>query len=110
MRRRVGFARAIVLEPETLLFDEPTAALDPVMVSVINGVIGDLVRRLRATMVMVTHDLSTARAVGDRIALLFGGKICADAPADKFFSLEQPEVRQFVEGQVEGPLTREQLA
>lgn len=110
MRRRVGFARAIVLEPEVLLFDEPTAGLDPVMVTVVNRVIVDLARRLRATTVMVTHDLRSARAVGERIAFLFRGRITADAPADRFAALDQPEVRQFVDGRAEGPLSVDEPA
>lgn len=104
MRRRVGFARAIALSPEILLFDEPTAGLDPVMVTAIAQVITSLHRDLGATTVMVTHDLQSARKVADRVALLFGGKIVASAKTEDFFSLEHPAVRQLVRGSLEGPI------
>ncbi|MHB8874797.1 MAG: ABC transporter ATP-binding protein [Myxococcaceae bacterium] len=109
MRRRVGFARAIALEPEILLFDEPTAGLDIVTVTIINEVIRGLTERLNPTAVMVTHDLASARKLGDRIALLFGGKIIADAPVQRFFQLDHPAVRQLVEGRAEGPLTEPEM-
>jgi phospholipid/cholesterol/gamma-HCH transport system ATP-binding protein len=105
MRRRAGFARAIALEPRTMLFDEPTAGLDPIMVTVMVQVIRSLTTRLRCTTVLVTHDLRTARGVADRIALLANGRIVVDAPADAFAHLTQPEVQQFVEGRPDGPLT-----
>jgi len=104
MRRRVGFARAIALEPDILLFDEPTAGLDPVMVTVVDELVLDLRRRLRTTTVMTTHDLASARAVASRVVLLFRGRIVADAPVERFFDLPHPAVRQFVEGSLQGPL------
>lgn len=104
MRRRAGFARAIALEPDILLFDEPTAGLDPMLISVIDEVISDLARRPGTTTVMVTHDLVSAKRVGTRAALLFHGKVVADAPVDLFFQLPDPAVRQFIEGKTEGPL------
>jgi phospholipid/cholesterol/gamma-HCH transport system ATP-binding protein len=104
MRRRVGFARAIALEPEILLFDEPTAALDPVMVTVLNEVIRGLTRTLGCTTVLVTHDLPSARAVAGRMALLFKGRILAEAATERFFDLPAPEVQQFVHGRAEGPI------
>ncbi|MEN9798965.1 MAG: hypothetical protein RL653_2661 [Pseudomonadota bacterium] len=104
MRRRVGFARAIALEPDILLFDEPTAGLDPVMVTVVDELVVDLRRRLQTTSVVTTHDLSSARAVASRVVLLFRGKLVADAPADRFFDLPHPAVQQFVHGSLEGPL------
>ncbi|MGA9521036.1 MAG: ATP-binding cassette domain-containing protein [Myxococcaceae bacterium] len=105
MRRRVGFARAIALEPEILLFDEPTAGLDPVLVTVMSTLIRELHLKLRATTVVVTHDLSSVRLLADRVALLFRGRIVTSAPTDAFFALEHPMVRQFVEARAEGPLT-----
>ncbi len=110
MRRRVGFARAIALDPEILLFDEPTAALDPVMVTIIDQVIVDLRRRLKATTVLVTHELRTARDIGDRFGLLIDGRLVADDIPERFEASRQPEVRQFLEGRLEGPLWREELA
>jgi phospholipid/cholesterol/gamma-HCH transport system ATP-binding protein len=104
MRRRVGFARAIALEPQILIFDEPTAGLDPVMVTVINQVISGLSHRSQTTAVTSTHDLNTARAVADRVVLVAKGELVADAPAPEFFSLDHPAVRQLLEGRPSGPL------
>lgn len=104
MRRRVGLARAITMQPEVLLFDEPTAGLDPMLVTVIDRLIRDLGRALAITTITVTHDLRTARTVGQRIALLSRGVLVADAPAESFFELDHPGVRQLVAGDPEGPL------
>jgi phospholipid/cholesterol/gamma-HCH transport system ATP-binding protein len=107
MRRRVGFARAIAHEPEILLFDEPNTGLDPIMTDVIDESILEMRRRLRATIVTITHNIPSARKIGDRIALLFGGKILFQAPPVEFLKSDDPAVRQFVEGTAEGPLTVE---
>ena len=90
MRRRVGLARAITMQPEVLLFDEPTAGLDPMLVTVIDRLIRDLSRALAITTITVTHDLRTARTVGQRIALLSRGVLVADAPADRSSSSITP--------------------
>jgi phospholipid/cholesterol/gamma-HCH transport system ATP-binding protein len=74
------------------------------MVTVVDELVLDLRRRLRTTTVMTTHDLSSARAVASRVVLLFRGQVVADAPADRFFDLPHPAVRQFVEGSLHGPL------
>jgi len=107
MRRRVGFARAIAREPEILLFDEPNTGLDPIMTDVIDESILEMRRRLRASIVTITHNIPSARKIGDRIALLFGGKILFQAPPAEFLKSDNPAVRQFVEGTAEGPLTVE---
>ena len=105
MRRRVGFARAIALEPEILLFDEPTTGLDPVMTAVIDEVIQGLQRTLGSTSITITHDLSSAFRIADRVALLHAGKIRAVAAPEAFRALEDPMIRQFLEGRADGPLT-----
>src|SRR5215471_17549047 len=107
MRRRVGFARAIAHEPEILLFDEPNTGLDPIMTDVIDDSILEMRQRLRASIVTITHNIPSARKIGDRIALLFGGKILFQAPPAEFLKSDNPAVRQFVEGTAEGPLTVE---
>ena len=105
MRRRVGFARAIAQQPEILLFDEPTTGLDPITTAQINEVIKELNDQLKTTTVTITHDMEGAYTVGDRIAMLYKGKIIADAPPSEFKQLEDPRVQQFLHGQAHGPLT-----
>lgn len=107
MRRRVGFARAIAHEPDILLFDEPNTGLDPIMTDVIDEVILNMREKLTATIVTITHHMPSAKKIGDRIALLYGGKIIFQAPPDEFLSSQDPAVRQFVQGSAEGPLTPE---
>jgi phospholipid/cholesterol/gamma-HCH transport system ATP-binding protein len=105
MRRRVGFARAIAHEPEILLFDEPNTGLDPIMTDIIDEVILEMREKTHATIVTITHNMPSAQKIGDRIALLFGGKILFQAAPDEFLKSEDPAVRQFVDGRAEGPLT-----
>jgi phospholipid/cholesterol/gamma-HCH transport system ATP-binding protein len=107
MRRRVGFARAIAHQPEILLFDEPNTGLDPIMTAVIAEVILGIRQQLRPTIVTITHHMQSARKIGDRLALLFGGHILFQAPPEEFLKSNDPAVRQFVEGKAEGPLTVE---
>lgn len=107
MRRRVGFARAIAHEPEILLFDEPNTGLDPIMTDIIAEVILGIRKQLQPTIVTITHHLSSARKIGDRLALLFGGRILSEAGPEEFMSSTDPAVRQFVEGRAAGPLTVE---
>jgi phospholipid/cholesterol/gamma-HCH transport system ATP-binding protein len=107
MRRRVGFARAIAHEPEILLFDEPNTGLDPIMTDVIDEVILELKDRLEVTIVTITHHMESARKIGDRVALIHGGRLIFQAPPDEFLRSNDPAVRQFVEGRAEGPLTVE---
>jgi phospholipid/cholesterol/gamma-HCH transport system ATP-binding protein len=107
MRRRVGFARAIAHEPEILLFDEPNTGLDPIMTDVIDEVILELKERLDVTIVTITHHIPSARKIGDRVALLYGGKLAYEATPEEFLKSEDPAVRQFVEGRADGPLTVE---
>ncbi|HWC65841.1 MAG TPA: ABC transporter ATP-binding protein [Thermoanaerobaculia bacterium] len=107
MRRRVGFARAIALEPQILLFDEPTTGLDPIMTDVIDSTIVEMRERLRSTSVTITHNMESASKIGDRIAMIYGGKIVADAAPAEFMKTDNPLVRQFVEGRAEGPMTQD---
>jgi phospholipid/cholesterol/gamma-HCH transport system ATP-binding protein len=107
MRRRVGFARAIAHEPEILLFDEPNTGLDPIMTDVIDEVILELKERLDVTIVTITHHIPSAQKIGDRVALLYGGKLAYEATPEEFLKSEDPAVRQFVEGRADGPLTVE---
>ena len=108
MRRRVGFARAVAHEPEILLFDEPTTGLDPVTTALIDEVIIDLNDRLKTTTITITHDMASAFRIGDRIAMLYRGKIVASAPPEEFRRLDDPRVQQFIHGNAEGPLSEEE--
>ena len=105
MRRRVGFARSIVLEPEILLFDEPTTGLDPIMTAVIDEVILGMRRQLGSTAVTITHDLQSAFRIADRVAMLHRGRILAVDTTERFRTLDDPRIRQFLEGRAEGPMT-----
>ena len=105
MRRRVGFARAIALEPKILLFDEPNTGLDPVLKAVIDELILELQDKLASTAVTITHDLPSAYKIADRIALLHKGRIVAYAPPDQFRALDDERVQQFIRGLASGPLT-----
>ncbi len=96
MRRRVGFARAIAMEPRIVLFDEPTTGLDPVTTALIDEVILDLLDRLDSTAITITHDLASAFRIADRIAMLHVGKIVAIAAPEEFRQSEHPVVRQFL--------------
>jgi len=104
MKKRVGFARAIAMEPECVLYDEPTTGLDPIMADVINNLIIKLNDELEITSVVVTHDLASAYKVGDRIAMLHDGKIIFTGTPDEIRDTDNETARQFVEGSAEGPI------
>jgi len=99
-RKRVALARAIALNPEVILYDEPTTGLDPIRSDIINELILKLERELAVTSVVVTHDMRSAYKVGDRIIMLHNGKPIADGDADYIRSHPHPVVQQFINGQV----------
>lgn len=98
MKKRVGLARAIAMDPEYALYDEPTTGLDPIMGDVINDLIRDLQQRLRMTSIAVTHDINSAFKIADRIALLLDGRIAHIGTVGETASSPHPVLRQFVEG------------
>ncbi|HEY3695603.1 ABC transporter ATP-binding protein [Phenylobacterium sp.] len=104
MQKRAGLARAIVANPEVLFFDEPTTGLDPITAAAINALIVEQVRHLGCTAVSITHDLASARTIGDDIAMLQGGKIVWRGPAADLDLTDNPYVRQFVAGRADGPI------
>ncbi len=107
MRRRVGFARAVALSPEILLFDEPTSGLDPVTTALIDEVIMDLSDRMRSTTVTITHDMESAYRIADRIGMLHGGKLIALGTPEELRRSADPRVQQFIRGEARGPLSDE---
>lgn len=97
MRKRVGLARALALEPTVVMFDEPTAGLDPITAAEIAKLIVELRDRRHITCIVVTHDLHTARTIADRIIVLDGGRILFDGTCAGFAESHDPLIVQFVE-------------
>jgi len=104
MRKRIGLARALVLEPKLILFDEPSAGLDPVVSSVIDELIISLTDKTGATSIIVTHEMDSAFRVATRMAMLYKGKIIEEDRPERFRQSSDPVVSQFVEGRTDGPI------
>jgi phospholipid/cholesterol/gamma-HCH transport system ATP-binding protein len=104
MKKRVALARAIAMDPPVILYDEPTTGLDPIMADVINELIRSLQKKLEITSVAVTHDMTSAYKIGDRLAMLYGGRIIFEGTPEEVRSIDSEVVRQFVEGRAEGPI------
>jgi phospholipid/cholesterol/gamma-HCH transport system ATP-binding protein len=104
MQKRVALARAIAAQPDIIFFDEPTTGLDPIMGAIIDGLIVDCVRRLGSTSVAITHDMASARRIGDTAAMLYGGRIIWHGPADQLMNSGNQVVDQFTHGRRDGPI------
>jgi phospholipid/cholesterol/gamma-HCH transport system ATP-binding protein len=104
MRKRAGLARALVLDPKIILFDEPDSGLDPVRTAFLNQLIVDLNQRIGATILIVTHDINTARRVPDNIGLLYHRHLAMFGPREMLLTSQEPVVRQFLNAQRVGPI------
>jgi phospholipid/cholesterol/gamma-HCH transport system ATP-binding protein len=104
MRKRVGLARAIVMDPAIILYDEPTTGLDPIMADVIDQLVRSLQRRMGVTTVAVTHDLTSAFKIADRIAMLHEGRVVFTGTVVETRGTTDPLMRQFIEGSSSGPI------
>ncbi|MEO5617068.1 MAG: ABC transporter ATP-binding protein [Candidatus Eisenbacteria bacterium] len=104
MKKRVGLARAIAMDPQYVLYDEPTTGLDPIMADVIDQLIRSMQKRMGVTSVVVTHDMASAFKVADRMALLNDGRVVFLGTPEEVRTTKDPLVRQFVEGSSEGPI------
>jgi len=107
MRKRAGFARALVLDPEIVLFDEPDSGLDPVRTALLCELIKEVHAENGGCYVVITHDIMSARRVAEHISVLWKGRIVESGPAQDLFASENPFVRQFLSGESAGPLGME---
>ncbi len=104
MQKRVGLARAIAAEPEIIFFDEPTTGLDPIMSGVINELIREIVHEMGATAMTITHDMTSVRAIADKVAMLHDGLIRWTGPVSEMDATPDPYVQQFIHGRATGPI------
>jgi phospholipid/cholesterol/gamma-HCH transport system ATP-binding protein len=105
MRKRAGLARAICMQPEIILYDEPTTGIDPIMGDAINDLIIELHDKLKVTSIAVTHDMKSAYKIADKIAMLYNGKIIIHGTPEEIQNSKNPIVQQFISGAAVGPIT-----
>ncbi len=104
MQKRVALARAIATDPEIIFFDEPTTGLDPIMANVINDLINNIVRKIGATALSITHDIESAKKIADKISMLHEGKIIWTGLSSELEKTNNKHVKQFIHGKTEGPI------
>jgi len=104
MRKRVSLARAIAIEPEILLYDEPTTGIDPIMADAINDLIVQMKEKLKVTSIAITHDMKSAYKIADRIAMLYQGEVIEVGTPEEIRHSSNAIVQQFIEGRSEGPI------
>lgn len=104
MRKRVGLARAIALEPEIILYDEPTTGLDPIMCDVVDKLINDTQKNLGITSIVISHDIESTLKIADYIAMLYDGKVVLYGTAEDFKNTDNPYVKQFFAASCDGPI------
>jgi phospholipid/cholesterol/gamma-HCH transport system ATP-binding protein len=104
MKKRVSLARAIAIEPEILLYDEPTTGIDPIMADAINDLMIEMRQKLDVTSIAITHDMKSAYKIADRIAMLFNGKIVEAGSPEEIKDSSSLIVQQFIQGKSDGPI------
>jgi phospholipid/cholesterol/gamma-HCH transport system ATP-binding protein len=104
MTKRVGLARAIILDPKVVFYDEPTSGLDPISAGVINKLIKDLNRKLGVTSIVVSHDIESSFQIADKIIILFYGDLIAEGTSEEIKNSDDPKVKQFISGSPDGPI------
>lgn len=104
MRKRVGLARAIAMDPEVVFYDEPSAGLDPIACAVVDKLITDLSRKLLLTSVVVTHNMDSVFRIADRIGMLYNGRLLEVGTPEQIKDSKNPIVQQFIQGRLEGPI------
>lgn len=107
MRKRAGLARAIISNPEVILFDEPTSGLDPIMSATIDNLIVDVQRRLNVTCIVISHDIKSTFRIAHKIAMLYEGKIIAEGTPEEMQNIDNAYLKQFIGGLTEGPMAVE---
>jgi phospholipid/cholesterol/gamma-HCH transport system ATP-binding protein len=105
MRKRVSLARVLCMEPQTILYDEPTSEVDPITADSITNLIIDLRKKLKVTSIVVTHDMDLAYKVADSIAMFYHGQVIAEGTPEEIRSTKHPVVKQFIYGEAQGPIT-----
>ena len=105
MKKRVSLARALCKKPKLILYDEPTTGIDPITADAINDLIIELHDKLKVTSIVVTHDMNSAYKVGDKISMLYHGKIIAEGAPENIRNTQHPVVKQFITGACCGPIT-----
>lgn len=108
MKKRVSLARILCMEPQTILYDEPTSEIDPITADAINNLIIELRDKLKVTSIVVTHDMNSAYKVADSIAMFYHGQVIAEGRPDEIRNTKHPVVKQFIYGEAEGPITEDE--
>ena len=108
MRKRVSLARVLCMEPQIILYDEPTSEVDPITADAINNLIVELRDKLKVTSIVVTHDMNAAYKVADSIAMFYHGKVIADGTPEQIRTSTHPVVKQFIHGEAHGPITEDE--
>ena len=108
MRKRVSLARVMCMEPQIILYDEPTSEVDPITAAAINHLIVELRDKLKVTSIVVTHDMNSAFQIADSIAMFYRGQVIADGKPEDIRNTQHPVVKQFITGQAQGPITEDE--